>query len=66
MLIYSFTRPELEFLRNNCNFVNYELPLFEMRSKGMTLEEIAESLHISIDTARKTSQKVNRKIGRLL
>lgn len=66
MLIYSFTKPELEYLKKHCNFVNYELPVFEMRSKGIPLAEIAESLNISIDTARRTSQKVNRKIGRLI
>lgn len=66
MLIYSFTKPELDYLRQHCNFVNYEREVFEMRSRGIPLSEIAESLHISIDTARRISQKVNRKIGKMI
>ena len=66
MIIADFTEPELEYLRQQCNFVNLEIPLFEMRAKGITLEKIAEELNISIDYARKISQKVNRKIIKIL
>lgn len=66
MQIHSFTKPELDYLRENCNFVNNEVQVFEMRSRGIPLEAIAEALNISTDTARKTSQRVNKKIGKLL
>lgn len=66
MTISDFTKPELDYLRENCNFVNLELDLFEKRSKGETLEQIAEDLNISIDYARKISQKVNKKIIKIL
>lgn len=66
MQICSFTKPELDFLRANCNFVNLETEVFEMRAKGIPLEAIAEALNISADTARKYSQRVNRKIGKVL
>lgn len=66
MQICSFTKPELDFLRENCNFVNLEADVFEMRAKGIPLEAIAEALNISIDTARRISQKVNRKIGKMI
>ena len=66
MQICSFTKPELDFLRANCNFVNLESEVFEMRAKGIPLEAIAEALNISADTARKYSQRVNRKIGKVL
>lgn len=66
MIISDFTAPELEYLRQNCNFVNLELPLFEMRSSGKTLDYIADELNISIDYARKISQKVNKKIIKVL
>lgn len=36
MQICSFTKPELDFLRENCNFVNLEAEVFEMRAKGIT------------------------------
>lgn len=66
MIISDFTAPELEYLRQNCNFVNLERDLFEMRSSGETLETIADKLCISIDYARRISQKVNKKIIKVL
>ena len=66
MKICNFVKPELDFLRENCNFVNLEIQIFELRAKGIPLEEIAEALNISSDTARKISQKVNKKIGKVL
>lgn len=66
MTISDFTKPELDYFRENCNFVNLEIELFEKRSKGETLEKIAEDLNISVDYARKISQKVNKKIIKIL
>lgn len=65
MKICDFVKPELDFFRENCNFVNLETEIFELRAKGIPLEEIAETLNISSDTARKISQKVNKKIGKV-
>ena len=65
MVISDFTNIELDFLRQNCNFVNNETDLFELRSQGISLEEIAEALNLSVDGAKKISQKVNRKIKRV-
>ena len=48
------------------NFVNLEVDVFEYRSKGFTLEQIAEKLNISTDYARKLSQRVNKKIIKVL
>ena len=66
MNIADFTVPEIEYFRNNCNFVGLEKDLFEMRVNGNTLDEIAEALNISRDWAGKMSQKVNRKIIKVL
>lgn len=66
MKICNFVKPELDFFRENCNFVNLETEIFELRAKGVPLEEIAEALNISSDTARKVSQKINKKIGKVL
>lgn len=65
MVISDFTRPELDFYRENCNFVGNEVSVFEMRSKGITLEEIAEVLNMSVEGVKKVSRKVNNKIIRL-
>lgn len=66
MIISNFTRPELELLRDNCNFVGCERDIFDLRSQGVPLETIAESLNLSIDGTKRISRKVNNKIIRIL
>lgn len=66
MIISEFTKPELDFLRETCNFVGSEKPLFEMRSRGVSLEEIADTLNMSVEGIKKVSRKVNSKISRVL
>lgn len=66
MVVADFTVPELTFLRNNCNFVGNELKVFELRSQGISLEEIAERLDMSVEGIKKVSRKVNNKISRVL
>lgn len=66
MNISSFTKPELDVFRENCNFVGCELDLFEMRSRDVPLEIIAEELNLTSDGVKKTSQKVNRKIRTII
>lgn len=65
MIISDFTNIELDYLRHNCNFVNNERDLFELRGQGLSLEEIAEVLNLSVDGAKKISRKVNKKISRV-
>lgn len=65
MVISDYTRVELEHLRTACNFVNNEREVFELRSQGLSLEEIAEILNLSVDGVKKISRKVNRKIIRV-
>ena len=66
MNVKDFTQDEIDYLLKRCNFVGYEKDLFVLRAQGTTIEEIAEILEISYDYARKVSQKVNRKIIRVL
>lgn len=66
MIISDFTKSELEYLKEQCNFVNLEIDLFDKRSKGIPLEQIAEELNISYDYARQISRKVNKKIKKVL
>lgn len=62
MIVSDFTKPELDFFRDNCNFVNDEVAVFELRSRGIGLEEIAERLDLTYDGIKRISRKVNRKI----
>lgn len=65
MIISDFTTIELDSLRKSCNFVGTEHELFELRSQGLSLEEIAEVLNMSVDGIKKISRKVNKKIARV-
>jgi transcriptional regulator len=66
MVVSNFTVPELKYLRDNCNFVGVETHVFELRSRGIPLEEIAETLNMSAEGIKKVSRKVNSKIKRVL
>lgn len=66
MIIKDFTVPELNYLKENCNFVGLETRVFELRSQGIPLEEIAEILNMSVDGVKKISRKVNKKIFRII
>ena len=66
MIVSAFTVPELNFFRDNCNFVGNEIDVFEMRSRGIPLEELAEVLNMSAEGIKKVSRKVNNKIMRVL
>lgn len=66
MIVSAYTTPELDYLRKNCNFVGREIDVFEMRSRGVTLERIAEYLGLSVEGVKKVSRKVNNKISRVI
>ena len=66
MIISDFTNIELEYLRSVCNFVNDEKDIFNLRGQGLSLEEVAEVLELPIDTVKKISGKVNKKIKRII
>ena len=66
MVISDFTAVELDVLREQCNFVNTEKDVFELRSQGLPLELIAEMLNMSVGGIKKISKKVNTKIGKVL
>lgn len=66
MIVSDFTVPELDHLRAMCNFVGYEIDVFELRSKGIPLEQIAETLNMSVEGIQKISRKVNSKIIRVI
>lgn len=65
MIVSDFTIPELEHLRTTCNFVGNEERVFDLRSQGVSLEEIAEILNMSVTHIGRISQKVNKKIKRV-
>ena len=65
MKIYDFTVPELNYFRENCNFTEEEMILFECRSKNIPLEACSEIMNVSMSTAKRISRRVNNKILRI-
>lgn len=66
MIISDFTEIELDFFRRTCNFVGCERDVFELRSKGVPLEQVAEKVNMSVDGIKKISKKVNTKISKVI
>ena len=66
MIIKDFSEFELDYFRKYCHFVGDEKELFELRSEGIPIEQIAEILNLSVDGAKKISQKVNKKIIKVI
>lgn len=65
MVVSNFTVPELDYFRALCNFVGNEKTVFELRSQGIPIEEIAEKLNMSVEGIKRISCKVNRKITKV-
>ena len=65
MVISKLTKPELDFYREQCNFVGAEIDVFEMRSQKISLESIAEKLGYTVDGINRISRSVNNKISRI-
>lgn len=59
-------KPELDELRNNCNFVAPELQVFERRAAGETIEYIAEMENMSVATVKRVMSRICAKIERYL
>lgn len=62
MIISDFTKKELDWIIARANFTKDQEQLFSLRSKGVTLEECAEIMNVSVSTAKRISAKVNTKI----
>ena len=64
--ISRFIVKELEQCRQECNFTNEELDFFDLRAQDMPIEQIAESLNISISKANRLSNQVREKIDKVV
>lgn len=62
MIITRFTKPEIDYLIENCAFTKDERLLFELRAQENTLEDCAEKMHLSLSTVKRISRRVNNKI----
>ena len=61
MKIREFTKPEIRYLLAECNFTSDERTLFDMRCADVPLEECAESMNVSLSTAKRLNKRIKRK-----
>lgn len=66
MKLSDYTKPEIRYFIRECNFTETELMYFNLAVTGMTLEEIAEEMSLSVSMTSKYSKKVREKITRLV
>jgi DNA-binding CsgD family transcriptional regulator len=66
MQVYDFTNPELDMLRQQCNFSDEELEYFNLRAKHLSNVQISLQMHISESKVSKLARKVKSKILRTL
>lgn len=66
MKICDFTVPELNRLRELCNFTDEELQYFNLRSKNRSNVQIAYEMNVSESTVSVLARKVKKKIIRVL
>lgn len=64
--LYDFTIPELNRLRELCNFSDAELEYFNLRAKHKSNVEIALTMHVSEGQVSKLARKVKDKILRVV
>ena len=65
MKICEFTRREVEYLRQECNFTKEQVTLFDLRVKDIPLEECAERMNVSVSTVKRLNKRIKAKIDKL-
>ena len=65
MKICDFTRPEVEYFRQECNFTKEQVTLFDLRVKNIPLEECAERMNVSVSTVKRLNKRIKTKIDKL-
>ena len=66
LLIRDFTVPELERLRELCNFTESELEYFNLRAKDKSNIQISMEMNVSESQVNKLSKRVKAKIMRII
>lgn len=66
MKIQDFTKPELDYFRDWCNFTPDELEYFNLRSQDMSNVQIAMTMNVSDSKVSKLAKKVKSKMIRVI
>lgn len=60
------SKPELDFLLDNCNFTDEEQKIIKMASSGQSEIQIADNLNISVSGVSKKKKRIVGKINDFL
>ena len=66
MKIRDFTRPELQYFREQCNFTKDERWYFDLRAKDCSNVEISLMMNVSESQVSKLAKRVKSKILRVI
>lgn len=64
--IPDFTKRDINYLLENCNFTKQEEQLFLLRNEEYSLENCAEMMNVSISTVYRISKKMKKKILKVI
>ncbi len=64
--IPDFTKPEIDFIKENANFTVAEEQLFDLRNSEHSIEECAEIMNVSCSTIDRLNRKMKNKIIKIL
>ena len=65
-IIPEFTKLEQNYIKDNANFTERELKLFELRNKEYSYERCAEEMDMGLSTVKKISKKMIDKISKVI
>lgn len=63
--LHKLIKPELEELKENCNFTDEESDVFNMLSRGKGIREISIIMNISEPTVSRRIKNIKEKIERI-
>ena len=66
MKLTEFTRPEVEYLRQECNCTDEERAVFDLRVTARSVIQISDTLHMSEATVYRRLRNIKRKILKVL
>lgn len=61
-----FIKSEIDYIRNNGNLSEMQSAVFELRVKGLSLEECAKEIGMSVSTIKRTNGELRKKIKKLM
>lgn len=64
--IPDFTKRDINYLLENCNFTKQEEQLFLLRNEEYSLENCAEMMNVSVSTVYRISKKMKKKILKVI